>query len=288
MVVLTEELTFRIGTAGVVLNTDSAGMPFVDVESVRGLDSAEFRVSQRDWEGNDGSFMDAEFESGRTILITGTVYASTATMESYLDTLKANYAPSNSLKKFYFKSPGVNERFLYVKPLGIKYDWESMRRLGMGAVQISMFAEDPRIYDSTLQTSTVQQGATVFTGFSFNLGFNFGFGGTSTTLDSVLVTVLGNRPTPAVFTMSGPVTNPRILNDTTNSEMVFVIDVPASNTLVVDSKYRTVKLNGVTNRRSSLQSPTWFMLQPGDNYIRYRAGVAGTSTLTIEYYTAWR
>lgn len=288
MVVLTEELTFRLGSTGVILNTDSAGTPFVDIESVRGLDSAEFRVTERDWEGNDGTFVDAEFEKGRTIILTGTVYASTTNWESYMDSLKSNYAPSNTLQQFFVKAPGVNERFLFVKSLGVKYDWDTMRRLGMGSVQISVFAEDPRIYDSTLQTGSITQGAQVFPGFGFNFGFSFGFGGTSTTSDGTTVVNNGNRPTPPTFIINGPVTTPRILSDTTGSEMIFNIDVLTGETLVVDTKYKTVRLNGTTNRRYALIRPTWFFLQPGTNFIRYRAASAGSSVLNIQYYTAWR
>lgn len=284
---LTEELTFRL-SSGTILNTDSSGLPFMDVTKVRGLDSAEYRTTSREWEGNDGAFMDAEFERGRNIILEGDIYDATGHVEEYLDTLKANYAPSSSLVQFFFKAPGRAERFLWVKPLGLKYDWDAPRRTGVISVQIQMFAEDPRIYDAALQSRSVIMGATVYTGFGFSFAFPFGFGGTSSTSDGVIVTNSGNRPTPAIFTINGPVVNPRILNDTTGDEMIFTITLLAGETLVVDTKYKTVRLNGVTNRRGTLQMPTWFLLQTGDNFIRYRAESGGASTLNIDFYPAWR
>lgn len=286
--VLTNDLTFVLNSTGVVLN-DSTALPFVDIDSVKGLDSSPFRTTVHDHEGDDGGFMDAEFEKGRDIVLGGTIYASTATIETYLDTLKANWGPSSTQIPFYFKSPGVNERFLYVKPLGMNYDWNAARRLGICDVQFSAFAEDPRIYDNSLHSLTINLGATVFTGFGFPLGFSFGFGGVSSTTDTATIDVDGNRPTPPVFTIDGPVTNPRILNDTTGNEMIFSIDLANTDTLVVDAKNKTVQLNGTANRRSSLQAPTWFYLQPGVNTIRFRASSSDpTATLTTDYRPAWR
>lgn len=286
---LTEELTFQLGSSGVVLNSDTASLPFVDIESVKGLDSAPFRQTERDWEGNDGTFMDARFEKGRTIVLEGKVFAESSSMETYLDQLKANYAPSADLQQFIFKAPGVTERFLFVKSLGCRYDWDIIRRIGQAEVQFMMFAEDPRIYDNTLLNSPVSLGSQVYTGFGFNLGFPFGFGGVSSTTDGVYITNVGNRPTPPRFVIEGPVTNPRILNDTTGDEMIFTgIDLATGETLEVDAKYRTVKLNGTVNRRNTLTQPEWFFLDPGLNFIRYRAESSAASTLNIYYYPAYR
>jgi hypothetical protein len=288
--VLVNDLTWAMTATGTVINDSSASLPFVDVEQVKGFDSAPFRTTERDHEGTEGGFMDAEFEKGRDIIIGGTVYADPATLEVYLDQLKGEWAPSRTLKQLYYKAPGVNERFLWVKPLGCKYDWTTDRRWGGMAIQLGAFAEDPRLYDNSLHTETIGLGATVFTGFGFPLGFSFGFGGVSTTTDQAVIDVDGNRPTPPVFTIFGPVTDPRILNDVTGQEMKFSgIVLGVTDTLVVDVKSRTVKLNGTTNRRNTLTAPTWFDLQPGQNVIRFRAGSSDpTADLQIDYYPAWR
>lgn len=287
--VLVNDLTFMLNSDGVVLN-DSSALPFVDIDSVKGLNSSPFRTTSRDHEGDDGGYMDAEFERGRDIILGGTIYADTSTIEIFLDTLKENWAPSRTLIPLYFKAPGVNERFLFVKPLGVTYDWTTARRLGICDVQFGAFAEDPRIYDNSLISSTIHLGATVLSGFSFSLAFSFSFGGVSTTTDQAFLAVAGNRPTPPIFTITGPVADPRILNDTTGSEMIFSgITLAGGETLVVDAKSKTVRLNGTTNRRNTLQAPTWFYLQPGNNTIRFRAASSDPSaTLKTEYRPAWR
>lgn len=289
MTVLTSDLTFQLGATGMLLNGDAVS-PFVDVYSAKGFDSAPFRMTQREREGDDGGYMDAIWERGRDIVLTGQVIATVSTIEPYLDDLKENWAPSSVLIPLYFRAPGVNERFLYVKPLGCKYDWDAARRTGCCDIQLSAFAEDPRIYDNVgFQSLTIPLGATVYTGFGFSLGFPFGFGGVSLTTDTVIVNVEGNRPTPPLFTITGPVTNPRILNDTLGKEMIFNTTLAGGEQLIIDSKYKTVRLNGTANRRSTLIAPTWFYLPPGASTIRYRAESSDpTSTLNIQYYPAWR
>lgn len=281
------DLTFQLDS-GPIMNLDPGAGSFMDITKVRGLDSASFRTTERDHEGVDGGFMDAEFEKGRNVIVEGTVYASTDTIETYLDTLKATFAPSRTLKSFVWKAPGVNERVLFVKPLGISYDWETARRIGATDFQASMFAEIPLIFDNNLQSPSMGLGALVLTGFGFDLGFNFGFGGVSSTVDGVSFEVGGNRPTPATFVMTGPVLNPQIVSDTAGITMAFNIELFSGETLVVDTYYRTVRLNGTTNRRNTLTAPNWFHLQPGTNFIRYRAETATASTLTVQFRSAWR
>lgn len=291
---LVNDATFQLTDTGVVINDDTVlNVPFIDVEVVTGLDNAPYRQTKRDHEGVDGGFMDAEFEQGRDISIQGILYANNNPIETFLDRLKANWAPSQVLLPLYIYTIETGLRVVYVKPLGCQYDWDALRRLGMAAITFTCYAEDPRIYSGTLQTTIIPMGATVFSGFSFNLGFNFGFGGVSTTTDGQFVYNVGNRPAPVVMTIAGPMVNPIIMNDTTSSVMQFNITLSSLDTLTIDTQYHTVRLNGTANRRSTLLTPGWFMLQPdpiagaGANFIRFR-GASGTGTLTVAYRASWR
>lgn len=284
---LTEDLTFQLGDAGIILNTDSSGVPFVDIKNVFGLDSAPYRETKREHEGDDGGFMDAEFERGRDIILTGELVADSDTMESYLDNLKADFAPSASLVPFYYKAPGIDERVLFVKPLGCKYDWDDIRRSGQARVQLKAFAEDPRLYAATLTDVDVPFATGGSSGFGFPLGFSFGFGASSSS-DGILVENEGNRPTPVIFTITGPADTPTIRDDTYGHSLTFAIVLGASDTLTVNTQYKTVKLNGTTNRRGTLITPDWFYLQPGETFLRYNA-VSGTgSTMNVQFRSAWR
>jgi len=284
---LTEDLTFMLGNSGIVLNSSSSGLPFVDVITVIGLDNAPYRETRREHEGADGGFMDAEFERGRDILINAEIFTDSGTMETYLDSLKFNFAPSRVTLPFYFKVPGLDERVVYVKPLGVKYDWEQIRRTGQAKAQFKMFAEDPRIYTSTSNLVDIPFTAGSLTGFGFNLDFDLSFGGAASP-DGSFVNNAGNRPTPPIFTITGPSTSPSIRDETYGNILAFNIDLAAGETLVIDALYKTVRLNGTVNRRNTMTNFEWFFLNPGSTFIRYGASAGVGSSLNVSFRSAWR
>lgn len=159
---------FQLGNSGVRLNGPDIAMPYVDINKVSGLDSAPYRETIRDHEGMDGGFIDAEFEKGREIVLEGTAFCAINNVEPYLDNIKANFAPTSAPIPFYFKSTGVAERVVFVKPRGVRFDWDTARRLGMTPIQFLMYAEDPRIYDNALNNIVIQYGGAATTGFGFS------------------------------------------------------------------------------------------------------------------------
>ncbi len=288
---LTENYTFKLGDDGVVLNTDPS-LPFVDITRVVGLNNTPYRQTERQHEGVDGGFMDAEYEQGRHVILEGDIYADTDSMEDYLDTLKEDYGPSKVPVPFYFKSPGKDERVLFVKPLGMRYDWDTPLRIGViSGAQFLVFAEDPRIYTSALQETVIDVNfATDVTGFDFDFEFDFSFGA-AIIGNGEDVVVGGNRPTPPTLTIdvvNGPCVNPRIVNLTYDRELRLDITLLEGDSLVLDTQRRTVLLNGTANRRSSLIVDQWFSLEPGTNFIGFRSDSSDDSTLTVSYRDAWR
>src|ERR1700743_1882487 len=116
MSTLVNDSTFQLLDTGVILNDDTVlNVPFIDIEEVTGFDNAPYRQTKRDHEGVDGGFMDAEFETGRDIALIGTVYANNNPLETFLDKLKANWAPSSVLVPLYYYTVDQGLRVLYVK-----------------------------------------------------------------------------------------------------------------------------------------------------------------------------
>jgi hypothetical protein len=281
-----DDFSYRLGATGTVLNPLSTSLPFVDITSVDGFDSADLRTTERDHEGVDGGFLDAEFEKMRTVTLEGRLFATVSTAETFLDTLKGEWSP-RGIVPLYFQHPGVPERLLQVKPLGVRYSVNQLRNMGSCDIQFMCQAEDPRVYSSTLNSVNVAQGTTVTTGFGFPLGFPFGFGAVVSP-SSTTITVGGNRPTPVTITITGPVSNPVIYNDTVGKYLAFTLEVASGQTLVIDTYYRTAKLNGTLSRRSALTNPGWFDLQPGMNTLRYGATSVGGVDAVLTYRDAWR
>lgn len=282
------DLVFRLGANGTELNTDATpNAPFVDIKRVYGFDSAPIRETERDHEGVDGGFLDAEFEKGRPLMMDGEVFATPSTLENYLDQLKAEWAPSPTPVPFFFKAPGQAERLMFVKPRGLRYDWEENRRRGVMRVQFVFYGEDPRIYSSTLTSIAILYGGIGGNGFPFNFGFDLNFGGGLLPSGSA-VNNAGNRSTPATLLIAGPIDKPFVANDTVGAQLFFDTFLDTGDTLIVDTGNKTVILNGVTNRRSVLIAPTWFLLKPGDNFIRFGGNSGGAPTVTVQFRSAWR
>lgn len=274
---------------GILLNGDAA-LPFVDITEVVGLDSSPYRETFRDHEGADGGFLDAEFEKGREVLLTGSVYSTQALLEGYLDSLKENYSPRTTPTRFYFYTPTIGVRFLDVKPRGVRAKWTTERRIGIVPVQFGMYAEDPRIYSYPDSQSVISLSAGSTTGFAFSFAFSFDFGGMGSSPGIATLNNAGNRSAPVTFTIVGPCDTPRIVNATNGGEIVVAQILAASDTLVVDMVNRTVVMNGTANRRNAVVVDDWFLLSPGNNVIYYQTVRGGTvpSTATADWNSAWR
>lgn len=147
--------TYAFGEAGFILNADFNGtLPFVDVESITGLDGAPLRMGTSEHQGMDGAYIDATFMSMRTIVITGTLYADVNNPDAVCNILKAQYGPvdpsnlANAIQKFYFQHPGQPLKFVNGQGGGCQYSIDTLRRLGQSAIQLTVLCADPFVYDA--------------------------------------------------------------------------------------------------------------------------------------------
>jgi hypothetical protein len=285
---LPQDYTYQYTSAGVALNTDVTPMaPFVDVQEVDGLDSAPVRSSQRAREGADGSFIDARWEDGRTIVISCIVYSPPDSVETFMDALKENYAPSRDPQPFFFRHPTVGTRMVMCKSLGVRANVDQLRRTGSTIAQITLQSEDPRIYSGT---ATIVTGgiASSASGRSYPRSYNYGYGSTNATAGGVIVNNLGNRDTPAIITLAGLV-NPELVHDTTGSRMTFNITLAGSDVLQIDLAAKTVLLNGGTRRSVLNNNSRWFLLQKGVNSIRLLGSPSdSTPIMSVAFRPAYR
>lgn len=286
------DFQLQFGDDGVLMNGDVSGTsPFIDVESVSGLDSAEYRTSNKDIEGQDGSVIEAEFESKRTITITGTIYAGTHTqMESYVDLLKANFAVSKTAKPLYFKAPGVAQRMAYGKcTSGFRCNWDPMRRVAKAAFSVTLSCGDTIIYGVD---ELMWPGSVTFSnapGFTFNFSFSFDFGAIEGgVVGQMQASHGGNRPAPftALFTGNGAV-NPGILHEDLGLTVQTNLTLNPGDELSIDFLKRKVLFNG-SPRRGSVIREGWFMLQPYVvNNLRLLTN-SGSLSVTLSGHDAWR
>src|SRR5262249_15242520 len=106
-------------------------------------------------------------------------------------------------------------------------------------VAIMFAAADPRLYLMPTQAASVTPPSTT-AGFTFNLSFNFSFGGGS--LAGVLnLTNTGNIETRPLLIVEGPCQNPSITNATAtgNPNLTFNLTMASGDKLVIDTDLHT-------------------------------------------------
>lgn len=284
----TEE--YQYGDDGLLLNGDSSGLPFIDIESIEGLDSAPLRSDTHDREGTDGGYVQSVYESIRTINIEGHVYADPRNTENYLDALKNNFAATRVNKPFYIQADN-GQKVVWGKSQGFNYTKDSGRRIGVIPFQIQILCEDPRLYTPKIVSRSTTLIAVVTTGRSYPKTYPLLYGG-AVSSNGLSVTLNGNRETPGKLRIDGPVVNPQIIFDTTGSTLSFKLTVPTGSYLEVDLGAKSVLMNGSSSVRGSMTlDGGWFMMQPGANNFRFlgvQSPATPLATLTVSAYSAWR
>lgn len=281
---------YQYADNGVLLNGSANGLPFVDVESVSGLDSAPYRSQTHDREGVDGGYVDAEFETIRTITLEGFIYTVPTSTEAYLDQLKANFAPTKVAKPFYFQTD-AGQRVAWGKSLGINYVKDQQRRLGIHEFQIQILCNDPRTYEPNLVSNSTELEAVVTTGRTYPKTYPLLYGAAASD-NALTLTLGGNRLTPGKLRINGPVINPSIIYDNTGSIFDFNTTIDTGDYIEIDLSNRSVLLNGITPRRNIMTlTGTWFLLEPGDNQFRFfgtQSPPTPLASLIVSAYSAWR
>lgn len=167
-------------------------------------------------------------------------------------------------------------------PTDVNYQYHYLH----GSLVVQIDCPDPLIYDSTLQTQSMSLPATV-SGLTFPVSFPVGFGSSSGGTMSVVNS--GNWATSPVFTITGPVTTPKITMPGTGQSMRFNITLGASDVLTVDCGARTISLNGASRLNTLATGSTWLQLQPGSQQLMFSSSdsspVAGA--VSCSYRNAW-
>lgn len=188
------------------------------------------------------------------------------------------------MDKLHVKLPGQDQRFLYGRPQRSDADPDNFVN-GWCPAAGQFYASDPLWYSSALQ-SGVMNLSVAPSGRGFNKSFDYGWGGTATA--GVLTAVnSGNAPTLPVFTLTGPLTNVTLLNETTGQSLTLTYTLGSGETLVVDFREATIKLGGTASRYSAKTGGTFWEIAAGTNTLRFQAQ-SGSGTATIEWRHAWR
>lgn len=230
------------------------------------------------------------YYTGRVLSLVGYIYGpDMPTINTKLDTFKSKLQlGSDHLLKFRRLGMADDEQLAVRVASSVDIGMQS------GAVQaikwsMDLLAPDPRLYTSTERSGSYDPTAgAAGSGFSFPLVFPLVFAGDA--LTHLELTNQGNFPTPGVFTIEGPVTNPALDNDTTDQTFSTKGLILASGeSAIIDMSRKSFSVQGV-NRMDFVDSAdtVWFDLIPGVNEMRLRgSGMSGgVTTLSATFHDA--
>ena len=152
--------------------------------------------------------------------------------------------------------------------------------------QLSMVAARSSTYSASENSQLIDASAiSGEIGLTFPLGFPLTFN--YATAAQILVVNQGDDYTPWRARIDGPMTNPRLFNNTTGQDLRVNITLGGGDTLWLDSDAHTVLLGGTADRYSTLDfaSSSWWLLAPGSNDIRLLP-TASSSPAAVTFY--WR
>jgi len=200
--------------------------------------------------------------------------------------LAAAFAPSSTDVELRIHIGG-GEYLLYGRPRLVEPDATNIA-FGYAVTRCGFVALDPLIYagsesQAVLNLPLFTGGLTVPVTAPFTIGATRSQGFAD-------ITNAGTVETGLELRIDGPVSQPRVtLVSSGGSPQTVTVDIVlgATQWLDIDTKARTVLLNGVSSRRGQA-SGDWPLLPAGTHEVRYAAAeYNNTSTLTVSWRSAW-
>lgn len=248
-------------------------------------DLADIRAADLVIPGRNGLTGGDDFYGGMAVTFGIDVRARDAALTSAVDALRAAFARSDVDLPLYVQMFGT-QRLRWVRPRRLSIDM-TQAPFGLARATAQVMVMDPFGYADaeSAASASVSVAASALT---FPVTFPITFGATYSP-GSLIATNAGTAPANWVATITGPVTDPTLINNTTGQTLSLTGVVPVGLDLVIDSKSRTIILDGSVNRADMRDlGSEWFDLVPGANYITYDASpTPPIGSLTLSWRSAW-
>lgn len=236
----------------------------------------------------DGEVDRTRLFGARAVTLSGTVLPTdTRTRQEVLDRLGAFLNPRGRAWLIYRLEDGSTERRIRLVPAQ-----RTAPIARPGSAKITVGWRGP---DGVEESTTVTQAAAAATpdvepGMTFPLTFPLTFP-ESSPVGAVTITNPGNVAAYPTLRLFGPVTGPRVENQTTGARLVFPdLSIPAGDYLEIDTRAKSILLNGESSRYNELDFAvsSWLDLEPGENVLRYYPTSFGDGAeATVRFRAAW-
>lgn len=237
---------------------------------IEGLGHPEIRLTAYNKAGEDGGVVSNQFYGMRTINLEGYIRAdSVALYESARRALEAlffvekdsNNVPIAKTLKFVTLDDYAFQVEVYVKNFV-----SDITNVGNGRFLAQLIAAKHGIESQTLNTEILDRpsggGATY--PVIYPVIYDAALGG------NTAINNAGSSNAYPIITLSGPLTNPYIQNQTIDATLTYSGTIAEGSQVVIDMREKTVILDGTSNKIANIVTGSDFWwLKPGDNVINF-------------------
>lgn len=212
--------------------------------------------------GMDGGWTSAQFYEPRLVTIKG-VIANKDVSVVELRRRQLIQILSEKRLRLEFKTEAGNLYELDVVVAGLTMPINKV--LTSSYFKISLRADDPLIYDNTSSTgreAILNRSTNASSGFPINFSINFQLGNYES---RPTINNFGTSTVYPVITVTGELTNPEIVNITTNEYFKINTTISSGSVAVIDTQAHTLVIDGVTSYSDIADGSSWIHLQPGNN-----------------------
>ncbi len=257
---------------------------------IKGLAAVQHGMASFERSGEDGIYIGSNFMRERRISISGGLIEQVDN-DSYQTLRKALIAlqlpPKDSLgvispRIFRFLDDNSQEYKIqgYINKIDFPDQW-----IGSARFLIDIICE--RWYFESVTTKSVELTTGAGGGFVLPVTLPIFFDpitGNQANIDNE-----GDAPAWPTITLVGPLTNPRISNNTVGLSFELTETIAVGETVVVDMFNKTVLKDGSSIMSTVKSTSDWWWLDPGVNDVETNStgGVGDTGTVTVEHNDAY-
>lgn len=267
------------------LTFGGTGSPY-QILSLDGLEGIPALRVQDDNRGYaDGMFSGRDFLAGRTIsaIIQVTADGSNSA-QTNLNTLQSKLLPQTSgTTPLYFLLPPNNQQYINARVRVFRTTVDPNYTYGLIICQVEFFCPNPTYFANNEQTALLAY--TPPTGRVYNRVYNLVYGGGSAVI-STTVTNNGWADAYPTITLTGPITDPILGNQTQGKQLDILGNYTAGDTIIIDLYNKLITLNG-TPARNILNSGEWFWAQPGNNIFTLTGDAGSTAVNVTQAVVTW-
>jgi hypothetical protein len=265
------------GNSLTIHDLNDASVPYFVMPPIDGLEFPTIRTGEYDNAGTDGINITSQYTGERRVNITGKAFQSinfadfVTKRRNFLNMCRPRRDANGALiiQTLRFKAMDGNTYRLIgrVVDATMPIEYPNQSTFTIDFLATSAVIEDYTASSASLNPLT--PGGFILP-VILPIVFDSGTGG------SVTINSTGNEDAYPIFTLTGPLTNPRIYNAASGKYMALTLSITGGQTVVIDMLNKTVVLGGTTSEMSTLTSDSSFWpLNPGSSLLTLSTSVNG-------------